>query len=97
MPPVSVPRIGNIRYEPSREISRPLTIDVTSIPPIIGSSCIPACDGVGLHDLQVERNERDRAEQRDADDEADQADQHEGAMAEQFERHDRLGREPLRK
>ena len=32
--------IGNIRYEPSREISRPLTIDVTSIPPIIGSSCI---------------------------------------------------------
>ena len=44
-----------------------------------------------LHDLQIDGQQRDRAEQRHADDEADGGRQHEGAIAEQGQRQQRIG------
>jgi len=38
--------IGNIRYLPILLMMRPVTIDITSTPPIIGSICMPASEGV---------------------------------------------------
>jgi hypothetical protein len=46
---------------------------------------------VALHDLQIERQERDRAEERDADDEADRACRRKSLVAEELERQNRLG------
>ena len=45
---------------------------------------------MALDDLQVERDERDRAEEREADDESDRARRPEGHVAEELRRQDRL-------
>ena len=50
---------------------------------------------VPLDDLQVQRQERDRAEEREPDDEADQARRRERPVPEELGREDRLGGPPL--
>ena len=47
----AVPMIGNGRYFPHLLINRPLAIDVTSRPAIIGVSCKP--DDVGLRPFEI--------------------------------------------
>ena len=47
----AVPTTGNGLYRPYLRISRPLTIEVTSSPAIIGVSCKP--DDVGLRPFTI--------------------------------------------
>ena len=93
---VAVPAIGNGRYRPQRVIRCPLTIDVTSRPAHQRRQLEPGPRRARpLRHLEVERQERDRAEQREADDEADRARSRERPVAEERQRQDRLLRAPL--